>query len=196
MPTGYTSEIYDGKDISFSDFALKCARAFGACIEQRDDDVNDKPKLIEKHDKDNYHIKRIEEAKKWKKPTKAEFDDYVTKQTAYYNEQIDKKNKLKILYQQMLDKANDWTPPTTGHEGLKQFMIDQLTESLTHDCGKDYYECELLQIKSYTYEDMVSDMRASNKRDIEYHTEQLKKDNERVDTRNEWISSLYKSLEN
>ena len=174
---------------------MKCARAFGACIEQRDDDANDKPKLIEKT-KDNYHIKRIEEAKKWKKPTKAEFDDYVKKQTAYYNEQIDKQNKLKASYQQMLDKANAWTPPTSGHEGLKQFMIDQLSDSLKNDCGPDYYQMELSQIESYTYEGMVSDMRASNKRDIEYHTEQLKKDNERVDTRNEWISALYKSLEN
>jgi len=196
MPTGYTADIYDGNDVSFRDFALKCARAFGACIEQRDDDANDKPKLIEKNDKDNYHIKRIEEAKKWKKPTKAEFDDYVKKQTAYYNEQIDKQNKLKDSYQQMLDKANAWTPPTSEHEGLKQFMIDQLSDSLKNDCGNDYYQMELSQIESYTYEGMVSDMRASNKRDIEYHTEQLKKDNERVDTRNEWISALYKSLEN
>ena len=58
MPTGYTADIYEGNDVSFRDFALKCARAFGACIEQRDDDANDKPKLIEKT-KDNYHIKRL-----------------------------------------------------------------------------------------------------------------------------------------
>lgn len=195
MPTGYTADIYEGKNVSFSDFALLCARAFGACIEQRDDDANDKPKLIEKNDKDNYNIKRLEEAKMWKKPTKAEFDDYVKKQTAYYNEQIDKQNKLKASYQQMLDKANDWTPPTSEHEGLKQFMIDQLSESLKFDCGNHYYKRELIDVQHLTYEKYVNDMRASNKRDIEYHTEQLKKDNERVDARNEWISALYKSLE-
>ena len=191
MPSGYTCDIADGKDISFNDFALNCAKAFGACIEQRDD--NYKPKLL---DKDSYHLKEIEELKKWKKPTKEEYNDYVTKQTAYYNEQIDKRNKLKIRYQQMLDKANAWTPPTKGHTGLKQFMIDQLSESLKNDCGNDYYQMELSQIESYTYEGVVSDMRASNKRDIEYHTEQLKKDNERVEGCNEWISALYKSLEN
>ena len=191
MPSGYTCDIADGKDISFTDFALNCAKAFGACIEQRDD--NYKPKLL---DKDSYHLKEIEELKKWKKPTKEEYNDYVTKQTAYYNEQIDKRNKLKIRYQQMLDKANAWTPPTKGHMGLKQFMIDQLSESLKNDCGNDYYQMELSQIESYTYEGVVSDMRDANKRDIEYHTEQLKKDNERVEGCNEWISALYKSLEN
>lgn len=49
MPSCYTSDIADGKDVSFNDFVLKCARAFGACIEQRDDNANDKPKLIERN---------------------------------------------------------------------------------------------------------------------------------------------------
>jgi hypothetical protein len=141
-------------------------------------------------------IEELEKAKMWKSPTKEEFDDYVTEQSAYYNEQIDKQNKLKVAYEDMLVKANKWVPPTTEHEGLKKFMIEQLSESLTYDCGPDYYESELSKIESYTYEDVVSDMRDSNKRDIEYHTNELKKDNERVDTRNEWISALYKSLEN
>ena len=193
MPTGYTANIYEGKDVSFTDFALNCARAFGACIEQRDDDANDKPKLI---DKDSYHLEELEKAKMWKSPTKEEFDDYVTKQSAYYNEQIDNRNKLKISYQQMLDKANAWNPPTKGHTGLKQFMISQLTESMEFDCSNDYYQTHLSQINSYTHAEYVDDMMRQNNKDIEYHTNELKKDNERVDTRNAWISALYKSLEN
>jgi hypothetical protein len=96
----------------------------------------------------------------------------------------------------MLDKANDWTPPTKEHEGLKKFMITQLTESMEFDCSNDYYERELERLQHYTYKEYVKDMSDSNKRDIVYHTEQLKNDNERVDTRNEWISALYKSLDN
>lgn len=195
MPTGYTSDIYEGKNISFRDFALKCARAFGACIEQRDDDLNDKPKLIEKT-KDNYHITKLNEAKNWKKPTKAEFDTYVKKQTAFCNEKLDKQNKLKTSYQKMLHKANNWTPPTKEHEGLKKFMIEQLNGSLDFDCSNDYYERELEKLQNYTYKEYVKDMSDSNKRDIAYYTEQLKKENERVDNRNEWISALYKSLDN
>ena len=37
MPTGYTSDLYEGKNISFTEFALQCSRAFGATIDQRDD---------------------------------------------------------------------------------------------------------------------------------------------------------------
>ena len=39
-------------------------------------------------------------------------------------------------------------------------------------------------------------MRDSNKRDIEYHTKELKKDADKDDKANKWITDLYKSLEN
>jgi len=196
MPIGYTADICEGKDVSFRDFALSCARAFGACIHQRGDNVNDKPKLREKDNNDNYHIKKINEAKKWVKPTKAEFDAYVVKQTAYYNEQIDKKNKLKVRYENMLNQAKNWTPPTNEHKRLKEFMIEQLTQSMDFDCSFDYDERELEKLKNYTYKEYVKDTRDYNKRDIEYHTEQLKKENDRDDMANQWITDLYKSLEN
>lgn len=35
MPTGYTSEIYQGEEVSPKDFLLTCARAFGATISMR-----------------------------------------------------------------------------------------------------------------------------------------------------------------
>ena len=37
MPTGYTLDLYNGKDITFEEFVLKCARAFGALIDMRDE---------------------------------------------------------------------------------------------------------------------------------------------------------------
>lgn len=42
MPTGYTADIKDG--ITFRDFALRCARAFGATIMQRDEDISIPPR--------------------------------------------------------------------------------------------------------------------------------------------------------
>jgi len=194
MPSGYTSEIYNGKDITFKDFALRCARAFGPCMHQRDDDGNDKPKLREKDNNDNYHIEKINEAKKWVKPTKAEFDDYVVKQTAYYNEQIDEQNKLKVRYENMLKQAKKWTPPTSEHKRLKEFMIEQLTQSMNFDCESDHYEQKLIEIKNLTYKKHIKDLQASNKRAIKYHTKQLKKENDIDDKANKWITDLYNSL--
>ena len=86
MPTGYTSKIADG--IGFKDFALSCARAFGACIEMRDD-PSDKP-IPNEFKPNDYHKKRMAAAKLAGHPgvfdadimlrstTLFEFDDAVT----------------------------------------------------------------------------------------------------------------------
>ena len=37
MPTGYTADIQDGKITTLREYALSCARAFGALIMMRDD---------------------------------------------------------------------------------------------------------------------------------------------------------------
>lgn len=42
MPSAYTAPVQDGKITEFKDFAILCARAFGACIDMRDDPL-DKP---------------------------------------------------------------------------------------------------------------------------------------------------------
>ena len=40
MPTGYTHVVQDGTCVDFNDFTWRCARAFGAMINQRDDDMD------------------------------------------------------------------------------------------------------------------------------------------------------------
>jgi hypothetical protein len=194
MPSGYTSDIYNGKDITFKDFALRCARDFGACMHQRDENYDIKPKLREKDSNDSYHIEKINEAKKWVKPTKAEFDAYVVEKTAYYNNQIDKQNKLKARYENILEQAKKWTPPTSEHKRLKEFMIEQLTQSMNFDCASDFNEQNLIEIKNLTYKKHIKDLQASNKRAIKYHTEQLEREDDNIDKANKWITDLYNSL--
>ena len=38
MPSYYTSDIYEGKNVSFQDFALKCARQFGVFVHMNEED--------------------------------------------------------------------------------------------------------------------------------------------------------------
>ncbi|VTR91619.1 unnamed protein product [Gemmata massiliana] len=40
----------------------------------------------------------------------------------------------------MLEHVRAWEPPSTDHENLKQFMIDQLRESIDFDCRGEYRE--------------------------------------------------------
>ena len=68
MPTGYTLDLYDGKDITFEEFALRCARAFGALISMRDEPI-DAP-IPERFEPSDYHLKELEKAKKRLKEVK------------------------------------------------------------------------------------------------------------------------------
>ena len=191
MPTGYTSDIYNGKDVSFRDFALNCARAFGACVMQRDDPADEKPKIMPE---ESYHADKLKEIGKFKKPTKTKFNNYIKEQTAYWQESIDKKKKLQIAYDIKIKEAQNWTPPTPEHEGLKKFMIEQLTESMKFDCDGDFYESELISLKALTYEKYVLKEKSEYERSIVFHTEYLKKDLNTIRQRNKWIQDLYNSL--
>ena len=61
MPTGYTHPVQEGKITELRDFALNCARAFGACVTMRDD-PSDTP-IPGKFEPSDYHIKALKEAK-------------------------------------------------------------------------------------------------------------------------------------
>ncbi|MBS3155164.1 hypothetical protein J4404_01555, partial [Candidatus Woesearchaeota archaeon] len=61
MPTGYTYIIGE-KDITFKEFALRCARGFGALVEMRDDSLE--ARIPNKFYPCSYHKEQIGEAQK------------------------------------------------------------------------------------------------------------------------------------
>ena len=191
MPTGYTTDIYDGKDVSFRDFALNCARAFGACVMQRDDPADEKPKIMPE---ESYHAEQLKKLGKFKKPTKAEFENYIKTKIADRKETIEEKKKLQKAYNRKIKEAQDWNPPTPEHEGLKKFMIQQLTDSMDFDCNYDYHESELNKLSKMTYDDYFEQQKQNHKWMIKYHTEYLEKDLNNIRQRNKWIQDLYNSL--
>lgn len=191
MPTGYTSDIYTGKKVEFKDFALSCARAFGACVMQRDDPADVKPKIIPE---ESYHTEKLKKLKKFKKPTKAQFESYVKKTIADNKKSIKEKNELKKRYSDMLEKAKNWQPPTKEHEGLKKFMIEQIINSIDFDCELDYYEHEIKVVSAMTYKDYVTKKLTEHNRSIERHKEYEAKDLNNIKQRNKWIKDLYNSL--
>ena len=191
MPSGYTSDIYNGKEVTFKDFALGCARAFGACVMQRDDPADEKPKIMPE---ESYHTEELKKLKKFKKPTKAQFESYVKKTIADNKEIINKKKALEKAYSEMIEKAAKWTPPTTEHEALKDFMIKQLVESKQWDCGIDHYESELVSLSIMTYEDYIEEKKQRYINNCKYHEEHLIKDIALIKQRNKWIKDLYDSL--
>jgi hypothetical protein len=93
----------------------------------------------------------------------------------------------------MLKKVNNWIPPSTEHDGLKKFMIEQIAESIKWDCSTSYYE-EGLSREKESFEEYYTDKLKSLEEDIKYHEEKYNEDVERTNKANQWIEDLYNSL--
>lgn len=195
MATGYTSKIKDG--ISFKEFLLNCAKAFGACITMRDDPM-DAP-IPDEFQISDYHIKRLAEIQsEFESINLITIDEAVIKakeeyeQKKKYNEQqIKESNELRLKYNDILIKVKNWRPPTSDHFELKNFMIQQITSSIDFDCGTTYYE---KPIELLTGEQWLSNKKQSLLNDIEYHTKEHQKEIDRVMQRNQWIKQLRDSI--
>jgi len=203
MPTGYTNGILNGEIKTFDEFAKQCIRAFGAAIHMRDDDFN---KEYEKRKPDNYYINSLNTAKeKLEKIKKASDNDIIKKHTkelkAYrktYIEKIKVIKKDKELLESFLNKAENFTPPTSEHENFKKFMIQQLLETIKYDCNSYYYEQELHDVNERLNNINANDIRDNlvkrYEKDILYYTEGYEKEVENCNTSNEWVDTLLNSL--
>jgi hypothetical protein len=196
MPTGYTTSIKDG--ISFKDFIMQCARAMGACISMRDDPL-DKP-IPDKFEPSIWHKERIKETREaletldkllaseleWK--GKQEYE----KNEKQNRESIENMIDLRIKYKTMLIQVRDWQPPTSDHQDLKDFMIEQITGSIDFDCDTSYYEKK--EITLLTGQQWLEKEKARLLRDLTYHGKEDMEELERVSGRNHWIKALRDSL--
>jgi hypothetical protein len=196
MPTGYTMDVQDGKITAFSDFAMRCARAFGALVEMRDDSM-DAP-IPDKFEVSDYHVKAKANAEARLVQLVAMTEDECRDAALVEFQEaeaglVDYKEKAllhKGRYLKMLAEARRWTPPTPDHEGLRKFMIEQLQQSIDHDCNTSFYPVPVLKPGREWHVDAV----AKAQKDIKYHTEQMIEDEKRSRTRTEWVKSLRASL--
>lgn len=195
MPTSYTHNI--AKGISFEEFALSCARAFGALVSMRDDTENtpipDEIKLS------NYYKEKLAEIKSElttiENLTPSEIKQRCTKEYQehlnYQKERRKEMANLKKQYTTMLASVNKWAPPTVDHVELKGFMVDQITKSIDYDCDPSYYSEKVHKKDDRTW---VSDKIKELKKDLAYYTKEYKKEIERCKERTKWIQALKQSL--
>lgn len=193
MPTGYTADVKDGKVTDFRTFALRCARNFGATIMQRDDPGDDPPKHREMSE---YERKRLADAREdvvryqamseAEAERRAEFEFY--EQLADYEKRVAETKMEQDRYDAMLVKVARWTPPTSQHEGMKKFMIEQLVTS------KDFDHMEWSGPTRYTGRQWLSRKREHAAESLARAEKGWREEQERVDGANAWIDALYASL--
>jgi len=194
MPTGYTAPIADG--ITFNQFVLGCARAFGACIEMRDDPQS--TPIPEEFKPSDYHLTAGHRAKAELQRLLSLTEDQVAEEaeaehTASCKSRQESATTNKALlaaYEDMLTKVEAWVSPSPDHQGLKEFMVKQIKESIDWDCDREYEEP-----KRISSEEWLTARIEQYEQDVKYHAEKYAEEVERVTKRNQWIAQLRTSLE-
>jgi hypothetical protein len=200
MPTGYTAPIADG--ITFEQFAFGCARAFGALVTMRDD-PSDAP-IPEHFAPSDHHQKRLEETHAEMDQIKAMTGAQLTEcamadhraELNRYHEYIAKENALRGKYEAMLEKVNAWVPPTSEHSALKDFMAEQIKQSIQFDCSptSTYWQEQIAALAEQTPDEWKAKRLGKLYRDLEYHETEHRKEVERAASRTAWVKALRESL--
>lgn len=196
MPTGYTAAIKDG--IGFKEFAMQCARAFGALISMRDEPGN--APIPDRFEPSEYHAKEIKaaEARLLELDRMSVEDAEIAAQTAYDADTKRVKgimadnDSLRAKYNAMLKEIAAWSAPTPDHEGLKTFMREQVEQSIDFDCSNEYYLRHVPQ--RLTGMAWRSEQVEKARRDIAYHSKEHAEEVGRAASRTNWVKALRESL--
>lgn len=195
MPTGYTAAMLDG--LTFQEYALSCARNFGALIEMRDEPMN--TPIPDKFYPSDYSKKRLQEAKEefarlndmtkvaWQK----ELDKYFNTQVADFWDGKKKNAEAKAKYEAMLKQARAYKPPTPEHLNFAQFLVSQITETIDFDCK--YWDKKQEPTKPLL-ESFITDTLKHAQDNIIYYNKSHSEELVRTESRNEWIRALKESL--
>lgn len=194
MPTGYTAAVADG--ITFQQFAMNCAREFGACISMEEDPA-DAPIPAEFNPSD-YHTKALDVAHKRLAVLKgmsledAEHRARLSHDTAVIAQLTRQHDRQALLdkYARMLSAVEAWAPPTPDHQGMKDFMLSQLKQAIEWDCSPmDGPPPRLL-----SGADWLAEQFTQANSDIAYHQKGHAEEVERAATRTAWVKALRESL--
>lgn len=195
MPTGYTADIKDG--ISFEQFTLNCARAFGALLPMRD--LPNSAEIPERFEASPYHLGKLTEARNILRWYEGFSEDEARMGAAneYEQEEHNRKRRLcenqNVLecYRGMLRQVQAWEPPSADHVKLKTFMVKQIEESIKRDDSTEYLSKPTAQLSPTEW---LESKKAKALQDIEYHKAQWAEEVQRTEQRNRWLKQLRGSL--
>lgn len=196
MSTGLTASLYEGKQVSFQEFVMRCARAFSSLIDMRDESLD--AMIPDEFQPSDYHSDAIEMAKKrlakvekWSdERADREAKKVYDREVRSSEEDVKKSARIAQNYMAMLKQVGKWDPPTKNHDSLKKFMIEQLVESIESDCSYALAMPWRLSGKQYR-----SRLIKNARWDIAYHTKEYEKEVLSAREKTEWVRALRHSLD-
>ena len=196
MPTGYTAAIHGGKDVDFADFALECARGTGILVGLRDYPL-DLSSVVEVRPRPFFDTElaeaqaRLREIEGWsEEQADKRAQEAYDRTLSGYKEALASKAALRARYESMLAKAEAWVPPTPDHQGLKDFMIAQLNDSIQQDCDITGWAAPERPTATVYKEQQL----AFARRRVEGCANDLRDETERAQRQTAWVRTLRESL--
>lgn len=204
MPTGYTVYIKNRDITTGKEFLKLCTRNFGIAVDIRDESLSVPTPT---HFEPNSYYKKaydkaVEVRNKYRKMT---FDEAKQKMIENYNERIAfSKEYLKDCksedekYKKVRDEVAKWNPPTSEHEGLKKFALEQIDMSMNTSYCK-YLEDDINRQLDVSDEAVFAYMNEINEqceKDVERAYRRWQEDLKRADEKNMWMQQFLDSLEN
>lgn len=194
MPSGYTADIYEGKDVTLRDYLMGIGRGMGFAIMQRDSP----PGPVEKVEpQTSYYDESQEKAEKriaWLNKLTPEAvavaarEDFEEKHAAW-SARIAKTKDLRARYEALLAEALDWEPPA-DLAGAKEMAVSQLRQSIDYDCSTSFdNEPKKREAAIWLAEELTSAAQ-----DVEYAVKHRAEELERTAERNRYIDLFYDSL--
>jgi hypothetical protein len=198
MPTGYTDIIdHTPGTVSFNQFAWRCARAFGAFVNMRDESLGKKLTLEDLYSKPGTRcIDKVTEATQEIAKINnmsdgdceaAAYSDYIEASdrfTKYANENA----QMAAKYRAMSMKVMEWKPANEGQNALIKFMLEQL------EIGKPYERNPNDRPKKMTGIEWRTMQMNSALKDVSYYTKEHQEDLNRCEERNKWVKGLVDSI--
>lgn len=195
MPTGYTADVLDGTITELEPFVWQLARGMGALITMRDAASDTPvPERFEPSQYNNEHLTRLRAERDQIRALTADEADagacadvlaYDTSRERYLAEKVEGRQR----YLDMIAKLEAWD---CAPEGIKEFGLDQLQQSLDFDCPENptYYG----ERPSEIGEEWRRQKLAKVEQDILFHTRQQAEEEARTEGRNAWLAHLRRSL--
>ena len=202
MPTGLTSDIYENKNLSLRNFALKCAGQFGFTYCFTEGGENALPfDEVPEATVSSYYYNRLKTAKHdleyWtgvnKNPEELQrlYNEDIEKWNGFGSNVNEKKREIKSRYEDMLKKVNEW-PVDGDFECVKKLMISQLQECIDYDCKEYEYE----EYVPEPIDEWIADKINFAQEDVVKAEESLEKEKKRVDEFNSKIKRFYENIDN
>lgn len=196
MPTAYTQGIVDGK-LNFEQFLLLCCRNFGACIEMRDNSL-DAP-IPEKFEPSDYHVKSLAQSEaeltrllEMNNEERIAFGEQKQRESIEsYELGLASRRLENGRLAAIREEAEQWEPPTKEHNGLKDFMLQQIDCSMNNE---SFWLRGIEEAKAQSPMNFYAKAVKDAEFRIEYDRKAIKDEKALATGRTEWIKAVRDSI--